>query len=349
MASKTIIAVAVGEAATADVTFSTAAQISAAKVRPYLTGLQEWLASANRTDPPQPDNGPGQYLIGQHYTVIYRERPVGDANLQSAFQDQIALNADLWFCMSTSIARAADSVAKAQPQPFTKPIVAIVSDPFSETFGPNVCGVSADRTRLAIRCLRQFTKRVAPLDNIFVLHRAGYGPSEKAQQWFGKKIKGVASITMVSIPDTDTTMQMETKIRAIASSGLANKGVLVLPADRFFGVAKLITDWTGTVPTFWSTRDFPTQARGGWGFEQALCGQFMAERVAIIWKNQDDGVLQGLNVLPDPKWEMIEQDGNLKGRPAPLSLAKRAPKRAAPKARAKRPTRKAGAKRPTKR
>jgi hypothetical protein len=333
MPGKTIIAVAVGETASELIVNNETPDLTV--VRPYIGGLVDWLktAIANRADPPQPDNNPPRYRIPGDYRIVYRVRPVDTPNsLETAFQDNTALQADLWFCMSTSVAQAADRVAKAQPPPFTKPIVAIVSDPFSETFGPNVCGVSADRTRLAIRCLRQFTKRVAPLDNIFVLHRAGYGPSDKAQQWFGKKIKGVASITVVSIPDTDTTMQMETKIRAIASSTLANKGVLVLPADRFFGVAKLITEWTGSVPTFWSTRDFPTQAKGGWGYEQTLCGRYMAERVAIIWKNQDDGV-QGLNVLPDPKWEMIEQEGNLKGRPALLSLAKRA----APKARAKRP------------
>src|SRR5215203_2979837 len=57
---RTIIAVAVGKTATADQTFNSSAEIRAANVRPYLSGLQEWLAltGTNRADPPQPVSEP---------------------------------------------------------------------------------------------------------------------------------------------------------------------------------------------------------------------------------------------------------------------------------------------------
>jgi hypothetical protein len=297
--AKTILAVAVGETPrelslnSANPDFST--------VRPYIKGLVSWLKkpNQNRDDPPPPDNAPPQYQIPGEYSIVYRERPI--AGLADAFQDATALGADLWFCMSTSVARKADAVAKAQG--LLKPIVAIVSDPFSETFGNNVCGVSADRDRLAIRCYKQFRKRISGVKNVFALHRSGYSPSEKARQWVGK------NVTLVPVADDE---DIQAKIQSVINaSTLPKKGVLVLPADRFFGVADLITQWTGTIPTFWSARDFPANASGGYGYEQGLCGQFMAERVANIWKNQADGVS---NPIPDPKWVVIDQE-YLTGRP----------------------------------
>ena len=139
--AKVILAVAVGENER-QVTLSTENDPDFSTVRPYIVGLRDWLASQNRTNPPEPDNNPPRYRIPGDYSIIYRERPVGIANLKSAFQDQTALQADLWFCMLTSVARAADEVAKAQEPKM--PIVAIVSDPYSEGFGDNVCGVSAN-------------------------------------------------------------------------------------------------------------------------------------------------------------------------------------------------------------
>jgi hypothetical protein len=349
---KKIIAVAVGETANEVVVNNATPDFDV--VRPYLRGLIHWLglAPGNRTDPPQPDNSPPRYRIGtaNDYTIVYRERPIDPngslTSLKSAFEDNTALNADLWLCMSTSVARAADAVAKAQAP--TKPIVAIVSDPFSESFGNNVCGVSADRDRLAIRCLRQFRRRAAEAKNgsIIVLHREGYGPSDKARKWVGRKnVKG-----WIAIADSDDTQTMRQKIiDGTVNSPLPNpRAVLVLPADRLFGVAHQITVWTGpSIPTFWSTPDFPLNARGGFGYKQELCGQYMAERVAIIWKNQD-APMPPPDPFPDPKWETIEQTpANLQGRPDPLPLVTPSAKRSAK--RPMKPSVKQSAKRPVKR
>src|SRR5262245_13648293 len=137
--AKTILAVAVGETAR-DLTLNTA-NPDLTTVRPYIDGLISWLkkTNQNRADPPPPDTAPPQYKIPVDYRIVYRERPI--ASLADAFGGPIASGADLWFCMSTSVARAADTAASTLDVP--KPIVAIVSDPFSEDFGDNVCGVSA--------------------------------------------------------------------------------------------------------------------------------------------------------------------------------------------------------------
>jgi hypothetical protein len=199
-------------------------------VRPYIQGLYNWLNTPgqNRADPPQPANNPPRYQIPGDYSIVYRERPVG--GLAAAFQDNTALQADLWFCMSLSVARAADTVAKAQNQPLTTPIVAIVSAAQAEHFGRNVCGVSAGRDRLETQCYNEFKTRIPAVQNFFALHRQNYDPSERARQGIPP------SVTLVSVLDSDTTQQFHNKITTqIVNVNLPNKGVLVLPADRFFG------------------------------------------------------------------------------------------------------------------
>jgi hypothetical protein len=145
---KTILAVAVGNPSNDHVFDDTTPDLRT--VRPYVKGLISWLA--NQTDPPTPDNGLPKYNIGTDYKIVYRERAVG--NLPEAFLDAVILPADLIFCMSTSVAKAADAFSKVYAP--SKPIVAIVSDPFSEGFGDNVCGVSASRDRLAISCYTKY-------------------------------------------------------------------------------------------------------------------------------------------------------------------------------------------------
>ena len=126
----------------------------------------------------------------------------------------------------------------------------------------------------------RYLKRRVGAQNIFVLLRQGYDPSDRAYKWLDKR-----HVTPIYIADGDSTQTMKDKITAIKNSPLAKKGVLVLAADRFFGVAKLITEWTDAIPTFWLTPDFPMEAKGGYGYPQKRCGQYMAERVATIWKN----------------------------------------------------------------
>jgi hypothetical protein len=297
-------------------------------VRPYIKGLVAWLA--NQTDPPTPDNPLTKFNIGVDYQIDYRECDL--ASLPNVFMAAGA-QADLLFCMSTSVARAADSYVKANP-PTTKPIVAIVSDPFSETFGDNVCGASASRDRLVNHALKQFRKKNNNARNIFALHRAGYLPSTKASGWLGKK-----NVTLLPIADGDS---IQTKIQDVLNTNppIAKLGFLVLPADRFFGAANDIVQWTGAKPTFWTTPDYPAGSFGGYGFAQQLCGQFLAERVASIWTAQDAGAP---DPMPDPDWVMIDPQ-YVSVRPGTLALAKPAKKPAAKKSSAKKPPAKKPAK-----
>ena len=165
---KTILAVAIGNSANNQV--FTAPPPASSPARPYIKGLVSWLA--NQADPPTPDNPLTKYNIGTDYQIDYRECDI--AALPNVFM-AAAPQADLLFCMSTSVARAADAYTKANP-PTTKPIVAIVSDPFSETFGDNVCGASASRDRLVNHALRQFRKKNQNVKNVVALHRTGYLP-----------------------------------------------------------------------------------------------------------------------------------------------------------------------------
>src|SRR5947209_8129911 len=100
---KTILAVAIGKSSNNQV--FTAAPSSSSLVRPYIKGLIAWLA--NQTDPPapDPDNPLTKYNIGTDYKIDYRECDI--VALAGVFA-AAAPQADLLFCMSTTVARAAD-------------------------------------------------------------------------------------------------------------------------------------------------------------------------------------------------------------------------------------------------
>ena len=77
-------------------------------------------------------------------------------------------------------------------------------------------------------------------------------------------------------------------------------GILVLPADRFFGEREtsISAATSRRFPTYWSVTDFVGQggAAGGCGVPQLLSGRFMAERVANIWTK---------NAIPTPRFVSI--------------------------------------------
>jgi hypothetical protein len=290
---KTILAVAIGKSSNNQV--FTAAPSSSSLVRPYINGLISWLANQTDNPAPDPDNPLNKYNIGTDYQIDYRECDLG--SLAGVFT-AAGPGADLLFCMSTTVARAAYAFTT------TKPIVAIVSDPFSEAFkDANVWGASAGRDRLVRHALRQFRRRRTPkLTKIYALHREGYEPSTKSKAWLGNN-----RVTLWPIADTE---DIQVRIQAALADPPTNavKGFLILPADRFFGAAPDIVAWTGDKPTFWTTPDFPlnpVKSFGGYGYPQAVCGQFLAERVAGIWTSQDAPSSSPVP-LPDPKWVLID-------------------------------------------
>ena len=283
---KTILAVAVGNPAN-DQNFDTP-NPNLSSVRPYIKGLVNWLA--NQPDPPTSDSVLTKYKIGVDYKIAYRERDVG--SLPDAFPEAVSLPADLIFCMSTSVARAADAFTKVYAP--SKPIVAIVSDPFSETFGDNVCGVSASRDRLAMHCLRQFRKKNANVNRVYALHRDGYPPSIKAKGWIGTK-----KVTTVAIADGES---IRTKIEDILQNAPAKSGFLILPADRFFGSANDIVQWTGSKPTFWSTPTFPQDRSVDMASSRNCAVSSWRSVSPVSGTSQDAG---DSNPMPDPKWVSI--------------------------------------------
>src|SRR3954453_18528592 len=333
MAMRTILAVAIGKSANNQV--FTAAPPASSLVRPYINGLISWLANQTGNPQPDPDNPLNKYNIGTDYQIDYRECDLGAV---AGVFAEAGPAADLLFCMSTTVARGAAAFTT------TPPIVAIVSDPFSETtFGANVYGASAGRDRLVRHALRQFRRKRTPkLTKIYALHREGYAPSTKSKAWLGNN-----KVTLWPVLDTE---DIQARIQAAIDDPptSAVKGFLILPADRFFGAAPDIVAATGTRPTFWTTPDFPINpvaSFGGYGYPQAVCGQFLAERVAGIWTSQD--ATSPPVALPDPKWTLIDPQ-NIAVRPGALGPAPLVKQLSAKKSSVKKPAAKKSAKKSVK-
>ena len=269
-------------------------------VRPYLQGLKDWLAlPATAKTRPNTDTSSGkwQYALGTDYEIEYRER---DAQfIQDAFSG--AENADLLLCMSTGVAAEAIKWRRAQHPPLTTPIVVITSDPSQFEGELKVCGVSALRPQLANICLVKFKEAHPSLTKIYILNRQHYGPSEQAMKGLGGNRP---PLKLQTVKDNDDPSTVVATLRAGVPAQQA-QGLFLLPADRFFGWAKEIqaeankTGNTGSsMPTFWSTTDWPPNA-SGYGYPQNSCGRYMAERVASIWASD-------LNQVPDPPFLTID-------------------------------------------
>jgi hypothetical protein len=256
-------------------------------VRPYITGLIEWLNDPTvNTDL---DATPKTFPLGDNssgYTIAYRE--VTMANLNVANPDVFSLSnlkgIDCIVCMSTFVGEKAAVSTITTPD---IPIVVITSDPSNNKFGQNVCGVSAIRPQLTGgHGLHEFKKR-SGLTKIYGLNRVGYNPSEQAKKTIGK---GIPSTRWVDVNDDDTNFL--TKISALIKT---NAGLLVMPVDRFFGYGDQIVAAAAPMPTYWSTTDWPKTLKGGYGYPQRVCGQYMAQRVASIWSSTS-----GIDIPDEP-------------------------------------------------
>jgi ABC-type uncharacterized transport system substrate-binding protein len=135
-------------------------------VRPYVQGLIEALGAHGRQ-------------VGKDYEIDYKERTQADltaAKRSGLFKVADGKEYDVVFAMSTNVVRAAiDSGAST-------PIVGVVSDPRSERFNRarNFTGISARRSQTAGQCLEYFLATVPTLKEVRVLHKPGYGPSERS-------------------------------------------------------------------------------------------------------------------------------------------------------------------------
>jgi hypothetical protein len=268
-------------------------------VRPYIKGLVQWLSLAPGAKAnPDTDTQVGQYTLGTHYEIDYRERDVHI--IQDAFTG--AENADILFCMSTYVGEAAVTWRKNHHPRLETPIVVITSNPSEFDGEIQVCGVSALRPQLASVGISKFKKAQPTLTKIVLLHRQSYGPSDQAKKSLGSK---KPPVKLATVKDTDDPSVEVSKWRSLVPANEVH-GLFVLPADRFFGWATEIQTAAeaagaakSAMKTFWSTTDWPKNSDGGYGFPQKVCGRYMAERVASIWENN-------LNQVPDPAFITVD-------------------------------------------
>lgn len=283
-----IVAVAIGNPGN-NYDFQDPKDSKLANVRPYITGLINWLA--DQIAPPATDGPLNKYILGQDYIIKYRECDKND--LLKTFD----LNPDLIFCMSTTVLLAAQQFTRNAGT--TIPIVGITSNPENQQFDPNVCGVSARRPQHVNHAYKELLKKVGKNKQIYALHKKNYPPSEAGKFWLPK------SVTTIDIDQNDDSDAIVAKIDA--QLPVQSGGLLVLPVDQFFGAAdKIINEAQNTkfTPTWWLIRDLRTSGAkpyGGFGVDQETCGRFMAERVANIWSTKR---------IPDPPFVEIEEKYN---------------------------------------
>ena len=157
-----------------------------------------------------------------------------------------------------------------------------MSDPFSANYGSNVCAVSASRPQLIARGAKRFKKKLR-LDKLFALTIPDYEPAKQSARWIGQNVD--------PRPVNDLS-DIKAVVDACSPAPGQKAGLIVYPVDAFFGAGKDIVDWAENraqdpIPTFWTAPDFPATAYGGFGFQQKICGQYMAYLVATIFSTGD--------------------------------------------------------------
>jgi hypothetical protein len=232
-------------------------------VRPYVKGLIYGLSIVKRKE------------IGDanDYTVDYRE--VEDA---TAFFNNLTPKPSLVFCMSRTVVEAASAKF---PEAAGVPIVGIVSSPGDFNNNRNVFGISAQRSQKGRQYYDKFLDTVphlkTPGQKIYVLNKKDYPPTEKAFAALPN------SPDIVEIKVSSLT-EIEAEIPKMTPGGL-----LILPADLFFGNAARIIELARSqkLPDFWPVTDWvkPTlpSALGGYGVPQLMCGELLADKIADYW------------------------------------------------------------------
>ena len=272
-------------------------------VRPYILGLIKELGARGRQ-------------LGRDYEIDYKER--SQAELSAAKQSGLfratgQKEYDVIFAMSTNVVRAARDSGE------TTPIVGVVSAPREENFSraKNFTGISARRSQTAGQCMEYFLATVPTLKRVRVLHKPGYGPSDRSLRLvrMTAKKRGVA----VAVMTINNRSDVEKKLRALPKRDLANPpelGVLLLPVDVVLGASQMIIDLAQrekNLPTFSPITDFvtsdPTSALGGYGVPQFTCGTLMAYHVdQIIWHSAELKSLRFMDAKTDDfKWAISRE------------------------------------------
>jgi hypothetical protein len=229
-------------------------------VRPYIKGLIYRLSTKGK-------------MIGSDYTVDYWE--VVDP---AAYYNNLTTTPDLIFCMSRTVVEAASA---RFPESARIPIVGIVSSPADFNSNRNVFGISGQRAQKGRQYYERFLDTVPKLKNagqkIYVLTKKDYPPTERA---------------FAALPNSPDIV--ETKVSSLAEIEAAIPrmtpgGLLVLPADLFFGNAFRIIELAKIqkLPDFWPVTDsvkpsLPS-ALAGYGVPQLMCGEMLADKIADYW------------------------------------------------------------------
>lgn len=252
-----ILAVAIGKPSKSRI-ISNLSQLTGA--RPYIAGLWSYLST--QKNPGTNEN----YKLGTDYIIDYQECLEGGEEFKDTY--------DIIFCMSTPV------TIKAKKFTSSIPIVGIFSDPESETFTntKNICGVNAQRFQIGYDYYDRFTTAIpGGLKMIYVLHRDGNTASKES---WNNIYKGAHSV-----PTTLLTVHGESEIKAaVTELNPGSGGLLVLPVDLFFGGVDDIHSWA-KVPVFWPVTDWVPPGIGGYGVDQATCGQIMGQQVKYIFEH----------------------------------------------------------------
>jgi ABC-type uncharacterized transport system substrate-binding protein len=282
MAKQTIIAVAISDN-NADVAirgWDDLEDLKGVRVRPYLRGLVRGLDELDR-------------VIGvgtDQYVIDFRLRKT----LQNSdFQNPLDNNPYVILCMSSGVVAAAKTFNNTVLVKI--PIIGVVSEPAKEGFDQDtsICGVSARRVQTADKCFKRFKRAVPDLTTVFLLHKKGYAPSERARD--AVIATAVPGMTY-TVLEVSSASDIDTAIAALPSRNpsteKATRGIQVLPADLCLGYAREIINLSQGVkklPAFFPVPDWVTSnqpsAFGAYGVSQRTCGVLMAERVDEVWKN----------------------------------------------------------------
>lgn len=273
-ASRTIVAVAIGEPGNSQVIRSTPAP---AGIRPYIQGVIDGLSAKN-------------FNIGdaKHYVIDYREFAQDQLNSPDNFKrsDTTLPKNYLILAMSTTVVWAA---ARYETD---RPIVAIVSDYKGMGIkASNVCGISGQRSQFGKEYYRRFnaTIKSPQLTKIYVLVKEGYPPALDTLRDI-ESINPSIDPTVVNVPTAGAIQE------TIGGLKEGSGGLLVLPADWFFALAQptKIPLWARQkkLPDFWPVTDWlnnsKSSALAGYGVSQKKCGELLGGRIAEIWSNNDN-------------------------------------------------------------
>jgi ABC-type uncharacterized transport system substrate-binding protein len=252
-----------------------------ADARPYVAGLVRAL----------------KRQLGTEYVIDYRERELDQlapGSAAEAFKSDKPIR--LIFAMSTTVVVAAENLSPSPPIVWPS-----VSDWMLDKIKKhNSTGVSARRSQSAGDCLLRFLATVPTLEKVHVLHKPGYLPSDRALALVQRvaTAKHIA-VHVMSVNSADDIMGQLGTLTPREPRDPAFEGVLPMPADVFFGAARMIireVQGHKKIPVFLPTTDLVRHqlpsALGGFGVSQHRCGELAADFVdQVVFGDRKPGDL----------------------------------------------------------